>query len=109
LKPQALPSQVASAFSGGAQGMQPVPQLLRSVSATQLPLQSCLPAGHWPLHACAVGTQAPAQIFVPSGHWLPHFVPSQVALPPLGTSHGVQAVPQLPTSPLLRHESPHLW
>jgi hypothetical protein len=52
---------------------------------------------------------APAQSLVPPPHSPLHFVPSQVALPFIGASHGVQDVPQLPGSPLLTHASPHRW
>lgn len=109
LNPHDFPSQVASASGGGSQGKQPVPQLLVSVSETQLPLQSCLPAAHWPLHDCAEGMQAPAQSFVPAGHSPPHLLPSHVALPPLGVSQAVHELPQVAGSVLATQASPHLW
>jgi hypothetical protein len=103
-----VPSHVASALSGGRQGVQEVPQELTSLLATQFPPQSCLPAGHWPLQAMPVGIHAPAHSWVPPGQALPHFVPSHVAVPPIGASQGVQDVPQVLMSVSRAHESLHL-
>ena len=95
LKSQEVPSQVAVAFAGGAQGVQRLPQLATSVLETQFPLQSCLPLAHMALQGWAVAMQTPAQSLVSEGHCVPHLIPSQVALPPVGAGQGeAQAVPQ---------------
>jgi hypothetical protein len=41
------------------------------------------------------------------GQLPPHDVPSQVAVPPVGTAHGVHDVPQVATSVLLAQVDPH--
>lgn len=81
--------------------MQEVPQLATSLSLTQFPAQSWVPAGQAPSHALLFSMQAPLHNFVPFGHVAPHFVPSQVAAPPVGTGQAVQPVPQVPGSMLL--------
>jgi hypothetical protein len=75
--------------------MQLGPQKLTSFWDTQVPLQLRWPLGHRPSQAWVRGVQAPAQSWVPEGHSAPHLVPSQVALPPVGTGQGAQEPPQL--------------
>ena len=107
--PQTFPSQVASALFGDGQGIHELPQLLRSVSATQLPPQSCFPDGHCPLHAAVVAMQTPAHSFNPVGQvaWHSPLLP-QVASPPWGFGHGEHEVPHDSGLSLGLHSSPHL-
>jgi hypothetical protein len=85
----------------------------------QLPLQSCMPLGHaqaplWqvlpPVHvlpqppqlllSVCVSTHAlPQRLRLPQ--LVPHDVPSQVALPPVGTGHAEHEVPHEPVDVLL--------
>jgi hypothetical protein len=109
MNPQAVPSQVASALVGGLHGVQEAPQLARAVLETQLPLQSCSPAGHIPSQDRSAGMQAPKQSLLPEGHSAPQRMPSQVAVPPVGASHFVQAVPQVSMSRLRTQPSPQRW
>ena len=48
----------------------------------------------------------PAHSFMSDGQVPPHCVPSQVALPPVGTVHAVQLEPQEPTDVLLAQVDP---
>jgi hypothetical protein len=108
LNPQDVPSQEATPLAGAEQGVHDVmPQPLGLVFAWQLPLQLCVPAGHVPRQACAVGMQPPVHSFVPLGHVPPHERPSQVAVPPVGIAHAVQDAPHDPISVLTRHCDPH--
>jgi hypothetical protein len=103
VKTHALPLQVASAFPGAWHCLQAGPHALTSLSATQLPPQSCFPDGQLPRQAWPSEMQLPAHSLVPPGHFAPQLPKMQTASPPLGTAHGVQDVPQLFTSPSLRH------
>jgi hypothetical protein len=108
VKSQALPSQVALAWAGGAQGVQEVvPQLAGSLSETQLPLQSWVPLSHTPLQDLPSSRQTPAHSVVRGGHFVPHMLPLHVASPPVGAGQGEQAVPQLCGLSLGRHAVPH--
>ena len=95
------PSHDAWLLAGGWQGVQDIPQLAVSLSETQLPPQSCVPVGHAPSQDLSSPMQAPLQSFIFAGQTAPHFVPSQVADPPLGIGHGEQPVPQVMGSVLL--------
>ena len=109
MKPQLLPLQVASAFGGSGQAVhEVVPQLLVLSFDTQLPLQSCLPAGQVPSHERPFGKHAPVPMHrkVFAGHSALHWPFWQVAVPPIGTSQGVQDVPQLLGSSFFRHPLP---
>jgi hypothetical protein len=53
--------------------------------------------------------QAPAHSFIPDGQVPPHDVPSQVAVPPVGTLHAVQDDPHEVTAVLRTHDVPHAW
>jgi len=67
-----------------------------------MPEQSWLPLAHIPEHDALAEMQVPAHSFIPAGQVPPQLVPSQVALPPVGTGQGTQAIPQLATSLLFR-------
>jgi len=51
------------AFAGTGQGVHEVPHELTLSLLKQFPLQSCVPVGHMPLHAIALGMQVPAHSF----------------------------------------------
>jgi hypothetical protein len=99
-------SHFTSAFCRDPQGMQPDPQKLTSFWETQVPLQSLRPAGQ-PPQTRLLGMHSPAQTLVPSGHSALHFVPSHVALPPVGTGHATQEDPQLSGLESARQASLH--
>ena len=108
VKSQLVPLQVAVPFAGCLHGIHAVgPQLAGSLSETQLPLQLCVPAGHDPSQALPAGMQLPLHKVVPLGHLAPHWVPSQVASPPMGIGQAVQPVPQLIGLSLRRQSPPH--
>ena len=105
-KAHLVPSQVAVALAGGWHGMQEVPQFAVSLSETQFPAQSWVPAGQRPSQALVSSMQAPLQSFILAGQTAPHLVPSQVAEPPVGTGQGEQPVPQVIGSLLLAQTFP---
>jgi hypothetical protein len=109
VKPQPWPPQLAMALGGDEHGVHERPQLLVLVSLAQVPLQSCVPAGHWPVHARSAAMQLPAHSFMASGHLPPHETPSQVALPPWGSLQGLHEVPQVAMSELLTHLRAQTW
>jgi hypothetical protein len=100
--------QLARPCAGGsAQRVHRAPQLLTLLSASQKPLQLCVPVVHIPLHALVGSMHAPLQSCM-----LPQFgthaSPSHDAVPPIGTWQGVhELTPQLLTSMLLTHVPPH--
>jgi hypothetical protein len=94
------------AFGGTGHGVHDVPHELTLSSAKQLPLQSCVFAGHMPLHAIDDGMHVPAHSFWLAGQAPPHCVPSQVAVPPVGAVHGVQDMLQLSVLVLETHAPP---
>jgi hypothetical protein len=98
MTPQLAPSQTAVALAGAGHAVHETPQLWISAFERQTPLHSCSPAAQNPRHACTPGMQAPAHNFIPAGQLAPHWTPSHVAVPPIGTAHGVQDTPQLATS-----------
>jgi hypothetical protein len=104
--PQLVPSQVALPFAGAEQAVQLVPQLCTLWLLTHRPLQSCCPDGQLPEQAWDKGMQAPKQSFWLVGQLPPQLVPSQVALPPVGTVQGVQLPPQLAVEVFDRHSMP---
>jgi hypothetical protein len=110
VKSHVVPSQVATlAPVGLGHATQPVPHELTLVLDAQMPLQSCVPAGHTPEHAAAMSMHAPAQSFIAAGQTGTHMVPSQVTVPPIGIWHAEHNdVPQLPTSRLLTHRPPQM-
>ena len=59
---------VAVPFVAVGQAMHEVPQELGLVSATQSPLQSCLPDGHLSRHVWSMPIQVPAHSFWLAGH-----------------------------------------
>ena len=108
----------AVAFGGTAQTVHMAPHAVASVSATHLPAQRWLPAGHVPpqtpaaLHvavppagtgqtvhaaphavASPGATHLPLQAWFGAVHWIPHVSFTHVATPPAGTGQGVQAGP----------------
>jgi len=94
--PQVLPSQEACAAPfGNAQVMHDVPQEFTLVSGAQTWLQSCVPVGQPPTHACAVGMQTPKHSWSPFGHVPPHTPMTQVGVPPVGDGHWVHEPPQV--------------
>lgn len=111
--PEAPPVQVAEPLADGAgHDTQLAPQKVVLVSGWQMPLQLCVPVGQGP-HGVFVGIHAPAHTFVPLGHAGWHARPSQVAVPPIGTSQGIQEVlsfgPHVATALLSTHLPPHWW
>jgi hypothetical protein len=109
VKPQLVPLQVAAPLAGTEQDVQEAPQLLVPLFDWQVPLQSCVPAGHTPLHDWFCGMQDPAQSFWPVGQLPPQDVPSQVAAPPVGTGQALHVVPQVAASLLLAQVLPQAW
>jgi len=75
----------------------------------QSPLQSWLPASHWPEHAAAASMQAPAHSFLPVGQEPPHMPFVHVADPPVGTEQGVHDIPHVATSVSRTHVPLHRW
>ena len=71
------------------------PQLEGSVFATQLSPQLRVPSGQTPPQGLPTSMQAPLHRVVPAGHSVPHWLPLQVALPPVGDGQAVQLVPQV--------------
>jgi hypothetical protein len=98
VKPHAVPSQVAVPCIGIVHAVHDVPQVLGLAFGWQMPEQSCVPEPQTPAHEAVASMHAPAHSFIPDGQVPPHMVPSQVAVPPIGTGQGTQAVPQLATS-----------
>jgi hypothetical protein len=98
MEPQLLPLQVAVAFAGVGHMVQDVePHDVTLVFDWHVPEQSCAPAAQTPMQDCACGIQMPAHSLEPPGQAPPHDVPSQVAVPPVGTGHAVHDAPQLDT------------
>jgi hypothetical protein len=86
------------------------PQALVSSSATQLPLQSCLPEGQTPLHGVPTAMHLPAQRVVWLGQDVPQVIPLHVAEPPIGASHGRHDIPQVAVAMFDTQPSPgHGW
>jgi len=103
VNPQAVPSQVGVPFAGIGHAVHNVPQVLGLAFGWQIPEQSWLPGLQVPEHAAAASMQSPAHSFWPLGQVPLQLVPSQVAVPPVGTGQGTQAMPQVATSPLSTH------
>lgn len=107
--------QTAIPFDGGAgQTLQPAPQKLVLVSDWQMPEQLCVPVGHVPLHAIALGMHAPLQSLLVEGQDDPQARPSQDAVPPpLGAWQAVHDVlsfgPQVARALLSTHLPPQTW
>jgi hypothetical protein len=85
VKPQVPPPpQVAAdAPLGTGQAVHDDPQELTLVLEAQVPLQSCVPPGHWPLQAALLSMQFPAQACCPEGQLTPQVPAWQVADPPV--------------------------
>ena len=96
----------AAPFIGVEHSVHKVPHELGLISGWQTPMQSWLPPGQMPMHEALLAMQAPAHSFIPGGQSPPHVVPSQVAVPPVGTGHAVQLEPQEPSEVLLAHAEP---
>jgi hypothetical protein len=103
VKPQVVPSQVGVPFAGIGHAVHNAPQVLGLALGWQIPEQSWLPALQVPAHAVAASIQSPAHSFLPLGQVPLQLVPSQVAVPPVGTGQDTQAVPQVATSLLFTH------
>jgi hypothetical protein len=86
---------LAEPFVTPGQAAQLLPQELTLVSERQRPPQSCVPAGQTPMHDWPSGMHTLAHGFWVGGQLEPHFVPSQVAVPPWGAAHAEHDVPQL--------------
>jgi len=98
-KSHLTPSQVACvAPVGTGQAVHDVPQALTSVTKGQRFPQTCWPVGHPPAQGALASMHAPWQSCWPFEHMPPHDVPSHVATPFVGASHGVQEAPQVWTS-----------
>jgi hypothetical protein len=97
VKSQAVPSQlVLAAPVGRGQALHEVaPHEFTLLFAAQTPLQACVPAAHWPSQAAVLSMQAPLHAFLLAGQLAPHAPCVQVALPPDGTGHGSQELPQV--------------
>jgi hypothetical protein len=109
LKSHLPPSHVAFALGWRPHGVQEPPQLAVSLSGTQLPAQSWLPAGHWVSQDLPAGRHSPLQSVIPAGQDAPHIAPSQVAVPPTGTVQGEQPVPQVRGSLSRTQLFPQAW
>ncbi len=106
VNPQLVPSHVAVPFMGVEHAVHDVPHEFGLVFCWQVPLQSWLPLAHTPEQDAVEAMQTPAHSFIPDGHVPPHIVPSQVAVPPVGTEQAVQLEPQELIEVLLTHELP---
>ena len=93
VKPHAVPSQVAVPCIGIVHAVHDVPQVLGLAFGWQMPEQSCVPEPQTPAHEAVASMHAPAHSFIPDGQVPPHVVPSQVAVPPVGTGQAVHNVP----------------
>jgi hypothetical protein len=88
---------------GVGQAVHCVPQEFGLVSGEQMPLQLCEPVGHWAPQAAVESIQVPLQSRCVPGQVPPHTPAVQVAVPPVTVGQGVQELPQLAGSVLLRH------
>ena len=86
-KPQCEPSQVASAFPGGAHAAHAAPHVATSM----------------------LFTHDEPHVWKPVLQLNPHEAPSHVADALAGVEHGAQVLPQLFTSESLTHDAPHRW
>jgi hypothetical protein len=107
--PQPVAPQVAMPFAGTVHAEQDVPHDAGLLSDLQVPLQSCVPAGHMPMQASLIGMQVPLHNFIVAGHAFTHDRPSQVTVPP--PDGLVQAVvhsvgPHVARAMLLTHPLP---
>jgi hypothetical protein len=110
LNAHAVPLHEAVEFAGVVHGAHAVPQLLVLVFVWQIPLQSCVPAGHIPMQVWSCAMHAPAQSFWLAGQVPPHDVPSHVAVPPpVGAVQAVHEVPQLVGLVFDTQVVPHRW
>ena len=107
VNPQLVLSQVAVPFIGVEHAVHDAPHEFGLVFGWQVPEQSWLPLGQTPEHDAVEAMHAPAHSFIPDGQVPPHIVPSQVAVPPVGTGHAAQLDPQVSTEVLPTHELPH--
>lgn len=108
VNPHLVPSQVAcEAPAGTGQTAQEGPQPVTSFATKQKPLQRLVPVGQEPAQLTFGAMQTPSQSTFGAGQVPPHDFPSQVALPPFGTVHAVQAVPQLLGSSSRTQLPPH--
>ena len=88
VKPQLLPSQVDVALAGATQGVQLAPHVATAEFATQ----------------------APPQAWKPALQVIPHAVPSQLAMPFIGTVHALhEEAPQVAVLALDTHAPAHAW
>ena len=106
VNPQLVPSQVAVPFMGVEHAVHDMPHEFALVFGWQVPLQSWLPLAQTPEQDAVEAMQTPAHSFMPDGQVPPHIVPSQVAVPPVGTVQAVQLEPQELIAVLLTHELP---
>ena len=89
-----VPSHVACvAPVGTGQGRHEVPHAFTSITDGHKPLQACCAIGHEPPHAAVASMHAPRHSCLRVAQDPPHEVPSQVAVPSAGVSHGVHDVP----------------
>jgi hypothetical protein len=110
VNPHAVPLHVSVALATAAHGVHAIaPQELVLVFGWQVPLQSWLPVGHIPTHEAVEAMHMPKHSFCPVGQVPLHDVPSQVGVPPVGTGHAMQDVPQVATSVLLAQVDPQAW
>jgi hypothetical protein len=134
--PQVVPSHVAEPFVGTGHAVQEDPHVRTAVLSAQAFPQACEPLGHaapqvpllqlavpppvgagqaWPQAPQLAGsvcsfTQPAVHCVSPEGHCVPHFVPSQVAVPPAGAEQALhELVPQLLIDVLLTQLVPQRW
>jgi hypothetical protein len=111
LTPQEEPLlQVALPWEDGSgQGVHRLPQAATLVLDMHMPLQLCVPEGHWPLQAWLLSMQAPLHSLVFPEQEGMQFTPSQLTLPPDGAWQALHEVPQVATALLATHFPPQRW
>jgi hypothetical protein len=104
-----VPSHVAAdAPVGTEHGAHAVgPHEFTLVLDAQFPVHACDPVGQTPEQAAFTSMQAPRQAFCPVGQVTPQLPIAQVAVPPVGATHGLQDVPQLLGLVSLAQTPPH--
>jgi len=89
--------------------MHEVPHELTLRLSAHSPPQLCLAPAQVPEQAAPLSMQLPLHSFCPDGHAPPQLPDVQVAVPPSGTMHGVQEVPQVAGSASLTQVPLQAW
>jgi hypothetical protein len=93
---QAVPSQLTVPLAGVWQAVHALgPHELLLLFEAHRPLQLCVPPAQMMLHSVLSSMHVPEHSFWPGGHRPPQVVPSHVASPPVGATHGVHDVPHV--------------